>query len=82
MSQYELLGVRQIINANATLTKLGGSLMPAEVIEAMMDAANSFIDLHDLQRKVSERLAALTKNEAAFISSGAAGCCSWDSRGR
>lgn len=73
MTNYESLGIRRLINANATLTKLGGSLMPPEVKQAMMDAAESFIDLHELQRKVGERLAELTHNEAAFVSSGAAG---------
>jgi L-seryl-tRNA(Ser) seleniumtransferase len=73
MTTYESLGIRRLINANATLTKLGGSLMPPEVKQAMLDAAESFIDLHDLQRKVGERLAEITHNEAAFVSSGAAG---------
>jgi uncharacterized pyridoxal phosphate-dependent enzyme len=73
MTNYESLGIRRLINANATLTKLGGSLMPPEVRQAMMDAAESFIDLHELQRKVGEKLAEITHNEAAFVSSGAAG---------
>jgi D-glucosaminate-6-phosphate ammonia-lyase len=72
MSNYQALGVRPVINAFATLTKLGGSLLPPEVIRAMNEAASCFVDLHDLQRKVGERLAALTQNEAAYISSGAA----------
>ena len=31
-SSYNSLGIKRVINANATLTKLGGSLMPEEVI--------------------------------------------------
>jgi D-glucosaminate-6-phosphate ammonia-lyase len=69
---YLSLGIRPIINANATLTRLGGSLMPPEVIRAMQDASRCFIDLEELQRKVGERIATLTHNEAAYISSGAA----------
>lgn len=69
---YEALGVRPVINAHATLTKLGGSLMSAEVLDAMNHAASCFIDLHDLQQKVGERIAKLTQNEAAYVSSGAA----------
>ena len=69
---YESLGVRPVINASATLTKLGGSLMSPEAKQAMLDATSCFVDLHDLQRKVGERIAELTKNEAAYVSSGAA----------
>jgi D-glucosaminate-6-phosphate ammonia-lyase len=72
MSIYQSLGVRPIINACATLTRLGGSLMPLEVLQAMNEAAGSFVDLHELQRRVGERLAAITQNEAAYVSTGAA----------
>ncbi len=72
MNRYEGLGVRPVINANATLTRLGGSLMPREVLEAMNEAAGCFIDLHELQCRVGERIAELTRNEAAYVSSGAA----------
>ena len=71
-SNYKSLGIRPIVNANATLTKLGGSLMPAEVRQVMQDAAQSFVDMHDLQQKVGGRLAEITRNEAAFVSCGAA----------
>ncbi len=71
-SNYKSLGIRRVINANATLTKLGGSLMPAEVRQAMQDAAQSFVDMHDLQQEVGTRLAEITRNEAAFVSCGAA----------
>ena len=70
---YEDLGIKPIINASATLTKLGGSRMPEEVLEAMNAAAGSFIDLPLFQTRVGDRIAELTRNEAAFVSSGAAG---------
>jgi len=70
---YEDLGIKPIINASATLTKLGGSRMPGEVLEAMNAAAGSFIDLPLFQARVGDRIAELTQNEAAFVSSGAAG---------
>jgi L-seryl-tRNA(Ser) seleniumtransferase len=73
MSIYEELGVRPVINAHATLTRLGGSIMPPEVRQAMMEAANCFIELDELQRRVGERIAELTHNEAAYVASGAAG---------
>ncbi len=71
-SDYKSLGVKPIINAFATLTRLGGSLMPPEVMQAMQEASRYFIDLDELQRKVGERIATLTHNEAAYVSSGAA----------
>ena len=70
---YEDLGIKPIINASATLTKLGGSRMPGVVLEAMNAAAGSFIDLPLFQTRVGDRIAELTRNEAAFVSSGAAG---------
>ena len=72
MGIYEDLGLKPIINANATLTRLGGSLMPAEVVEAMIAASRTFVDLDALQREVGRRLAQLTHNEGAFVSAGAA----------
>lgn len=73
MGIYEDLGIRPIINASATLTKLGGSRMPEEVLAAMHAAAGAFVDLPHLQTRVGDKIAALTRNDAAFVSSGAAG---------
>ena len=69
---YERLGIRRIINAAATLTRLGGSIMPREVREAMVEAGDSFVDVVELQHAVSAHIAELTHNEAAYISCGAA----------
>ncbi|HEY8741956.1 MAG TPA: aminotransferase class V-fold PLP-dependent enzyme, partial [Chloroflexota bacterium] len=69
---YDRLGLRGVINAAATLTKLGGSIMPAPVVEAMSSAAQSFVDLIELQRRVGERIAQMTHNDACYVSSGAA----------
>ena len=71
-SSYDCLGIKRVINANATLTKLGGSLMPEEVIQAMVEASKTFVDIHQLQQTVGQRLAELTRNEAAYVSCGAA----------
>lgn len=72
MTLYSDLHVKPVINAAATLTRLGGSLMPPEVLAAMDEASRTHIDLEDLQRRVGERLATLTRNEAAYVSTGAA----------
>jgi L-seryl-tRNA(Ser) seleniumtransferase len=65
-------GVRPVINAAATLTALGGSLMPPSALKAMTEGAAHFVDLPELHDRVGERLAALTRNEAACVTSGAA----------
>jgi L-seryl-tRNA(Ser) seleniumtransferase len=72
-SAYARLGLRPVINASATLTALGGSLMPPEVVAAMAEAARAFTDVREMQRRAGERIAELTGNEACFVSSGAAG---------
>jgi len=65
MNIYESLGIRPVINAQATLTRLGGSLMPPDVLDAMNAAARSFINLEELQLRVGDHIAELTHNEAA-----------------
>jgi L-seryl-tRNA(Ser) seleniumtransferase len=67
MSVYEELGVRTVINAATTLTVVGGSRMPAEVLDAMREAAGAYVDLLELQAAAGARLAALTRNEAAYV---------------
>lgn len=42
------LGLRPVINAAATLTALGGSLMPPEVVDAMAAGAGHFVDYREL----------------------------------
>lgn len=69
---YERLGVKPVINGMGTVTVLGGSLMPAEVIRAMDEAARHFVHLPDLQKKAGERLAELLKVPAAMVTGGAA----------
>jgi L-seryl-tRNA(Ser) seleniumtransferase len=70
---YEALGVKHVINATGTVTILGGSLMPPEVVAAWADAARHFVNLSDLQDKVGERIARLVGVEAALVTTGAAG---------
>jgi L-seryl-tRNA(Ser) seleniumtransferase len=72
MSIYDELGVRTLINASANITRIGGSIMPPEVIEAMREASKHFVNLDELQRAVGNKLAELTHNESAYVSNGAA----------
>ncbi|UFU03572.1 aminotransferase class V-fold PLP-dependent enzyme [Ruania suaedae] len=62
----------RIVNAAATLTKLGGSVMRPETLAAMADAGSRYIDLPQAYRRAGEHLAALTGNEAAAVTAGAA----------
>ena len=72
MNLYDELGVRPVINANATLTRLGGSVMPPEVIAAMQEAARFHVDIEELHDRIGEKLAEITGNEAAMVATGAA----------
>lgn len=72
MGIYDELGIKRVINADARLTRLGGSLMPPEVLAAMAEAAQQYVDLPALQRAVGRKLAELTRNEAAYVTTGAA----------
>jgi len=72
MGVYEDLGVRTIINASGTLTRLGGSRMSSEVLEAMSEAAASFVHIDELQARAGEVIADLTGAEAGYVTTGAA----------
>jgi L-seryl-tRNA(Ser) seleniumtransferase len=69
---YERLGVRPIINARGTHTRLGGSLMEPEVLEAMRAAAGAFVVLDELQAVASRLIARVTGAEAGIVTGGAA----------
>jgi D-glucosaminate-6-phosphate ammonia-lyase len=70
-SIYSRLGVRPVINAYGTLTTLSGTLLHPEVKRAMDEASQDFVPIHDLQKKVGERLVELTGAEAGFVTAGA-----------
>jgi len=72
MDIYDGLGVRKVINGLATVTVLGGSLMPPEVTAAMAEAAGHFVEIDELQAKAGQRIAEWTHNEAAYVTCGAA----------
>lgn len=72
MDIYARLGVRTRINGAGLLTRLGGSLMPSEVVAAMAEAAASFVDIAELQARASAVIAECTGAEAGLVTSGAA----------
>ena len=69
---YRTLGVTPVVNGVGTVTNLGGSLMPPEVVGAMVSASKHFIPLRELQVKAGDHIAKLIGVPAAMISCGAA----------
>ena len=53
MDIYRRLGVPKRVNGAGLLTRLGGSLMDAEVLDAMREAATAFVDMAELQSRAS-----------------------------
>ena len=68
---YQRLGLRPIINARGTHTRLGGTLIRPEVLEAMREAAAAYVVLDELQDKASEVIAQATGAEAGLVVGGA-----------
>lgn len=74
MNIYDELNLEKIINASDTYTRLGGSRMSRRTLDAMQEAAESFVDIGELSDAILSRIAKRTGNETAFISSGAGAC--------
>lgn len=68
---YDSLGVRTVINAIGTFTRLSGSLMPPEVVQAMVEASQHFVCIEALQYQAGKVIAELTGAEAGYVTSGA-----------
>ena len=72
-SIVESLGITPLIDAGGPNTKNSGSRPRPEAIEAMEAMSEVFVDIDELLLAAGERIAALTGNEAATITSGVAG---------
>ena len=70
---YDRLGVRPIINATGSMTRLGGTRTRPEVLKVMAEAARIMVNIDELNRKAGQEIARLTGAEAGFVCSGAAG---------
>ena len=86
---YEELGVTPVINAEGTMTVLGGSLIRPEVEAVMAQAARHFVSIPDLEAAAGKRItqmlklppgynALVTSGAAAAIQSGLAGILTGD----
>ena len=72
MGIYNDLGLRTVINASGTLTRLGGSRMAPEVLAAMAEAAASFVPIDELQARAGEIIGEATGAESGYVVTGAA----------
>ena len=72
MSFYQRRGLQPVINAATTLPTRGGSPLPARGVPALNDAAGALGGQHEPDHAAGPRLAELTKNEAAYVTSGCA----------
>ena len=70
---FDDLGLDRVINGRSWVTILGGSRMVPEVSQAMYDAADTFIDFNELNKRAGERIAEYTGAEAGLVVSGASG---------
>ena len=68
------LGLRPVINLAGSVSRLGGTALDPEVIEAMAAASRAFVPLVELQALASAAIADATGAEAGCVASGAAAC--------
>ncbi len=61
-----------MLNGATTLTSLGGTILPPEVLAAMTSAADSCVSMDELHLAAGRRVATLTRNDAALVTAGAA----------
>lgn len=64
------LGLRPFLSCQGHNTVIGGSRMPAEVMRAMVEANDYFIDMHALNKAAGDYVAGVMGAEAAVVSAG------------
>ena len=65
-----LLGVRPLLSCRGHTTIYGGSLMPTEVLRAMAEANDLFVDMYELNAAAGRRIAEVMKTEAGLVTAG------------
>ncbi len=68
---YKKLGIRRVINAATSLTRLGGSIADPSVYRAMEEASKSFVQIPELQHWAGKKIAQATGAEAGHPTAGA-----------
>ncbi len=71
VSIYRRMGLRPIINAAGTQTRLGGTLMLPEAREAVREAALELVPVEELQAAAGEVISRMCGSEAGYVVSGA-----------
>ncbi|MHB0857221.1 MAG: aminotransferase class V-fold PLP-dependent enzyme [Anaerolineae bacterium] len=66
------LGVRPLINAEGTYTRISGSRVLPQVAEAMLDVTGYYVDMDILMERVGARLAEITGAPWGYVSNGCA----------
>jgi L-seryl-tRNA(Ser) seleniumtransferase len=85
-----MFGIRPVIGAFETLSRYGNSRMSPEVLAAMAEATEFFVDLEELNRAAGRRIAPIMHAEAAMVTScsfasmvlGAAACLTGTDRAK
>lgn len=70
MSSYKDLGVRRVVNGQFPITRLGGSVIPKEVLDAMQESTENWCGIWELEDKVGKAIAKICSAEAAHVTSG------------
>jgi len=70
-SFHDRNGFTRLINVSGTMTSLGASIADERVRQATAEAMTHFVDMHQLQGRANETIAALTGAEAGFMTASA-----------
>ena len=66
-----LLGVRPHLGAHEQISRLSGSRMAPETMDAMVEANRFFVDMDELLKAAGRRVAEVMGAEAALVTAGA-----------
>jgi L-seryl-tRNA(Ser) seleniumtransferase len=69
---YARLGVRRVIHGAGTTTRYGGSLMRPETIDAMREAAQTLVNIDELNEAAGAAIARMLGAEATLVTAGSA----------
>jgi D-glucosaminate-6-phosphate ammonia-lyase len=70
MSSYKDLGVRRVVNGQFPITRLGGSVIPREILDAMEESTNNWCGIWELEEKVGKAIARICSADGAHVTSG------------
>lgn len=72
MNLLDQLGVERVVNASGRMTKLGVNTLSEPVLDAMVLAGASYVEIDELQRAVGREIAGLIDADDAMVTTGAA----------